>query len=163
MIKRLFPAPLLSVALFILWLLLNHTLSAGHIALGILLGLLLPALLHGLRPLPVRVRHPWTIVRLATNVVIDTSVSNYQVIRFLLFPSLRKHTAAFVHIPLELKDPNGLAVLAMITCITPGTAWAEISKDRSMLLMHVLEVDDKQRIIDHVKSKYERLLMEIFE
>ncbi|MBP7647991.1 MAG: Na+/H+ antiporter subunit E [Comamonas sp.] len=163
MMKLIFPAPLLSVALFVLWLLLNHSVSAGHLVLGALLGLLIPVLTRGLRPLPVRVRHPWTIFKLAITVVADTSVSNFQVVRFLLFPSLRKHPAAFVHIPLQLQDPNGLAVLAMITCITPGTAWAEISRDRSMLLLHVLEVEDPQIIIDHVKTKYERPLMEIFE
>ncbi|MBD7961475.1 MAG: Na+/H+ antiporter subunit E [Comamonas sp.] len=163
MMKLIFPAPLLSVALFVLWLLLNHSVSAGHLVLGALLGLLIPVLTRGLRPLPVRVRHPWIIFKLAITVVADTSVSNFQVVRFLLFPSLRKHPAAFVHIPLQLQDPNGLAVLAMITCITPGTAWAEISRDRSMLLLHVLEVEDPQIIIDHVKTKYERPLMEIFE
>lgn len=163
MIKKIFPAPLLSVALFVLWLLLNHTVSAGHIVLGAILGLLIPVLTRGLRPLPVRVRHPWIILKLAVTVVVDTSISNLQVVRFLLFPSLRKHPAAFVHVPLELHDPNALAVLAMITCITPGTAWAELSRDRSVLLMHVLEVDDPQTIIDHVKNKYERPLMEIFE
>lgn len=163
MMKMIFPAPLLSVALFVLWLLLNHTVSAGHLVLGAILGLLIPVLTRGLRPLPVRVRHPWTILKLGFTVMLDTSVSNLQVVRFLLFPSLRKHRAAFVHIPLELQDPNGLAVLAMITCITPGTAWAELSRDRSVLLMHVLEVDDPQTIIDHVKTSYERPLMEIFE
>ena len=96
-------------------------------------------------------------------VVADTSASNFQVVRFLLFPRWRKHPAAFVHIPLEVKDPNALAVLAMITCITPGTAWAEISRDRSVLLMHVLEVDDPQHVIEHFKTAYERPLMEIFE
>ena len=155
MMKLLFPAPLLSIALFILWLLLNHSVSRGHIVLGAILGLLIPIITRGLRPLPVRVRHPWTIFKL--------SISIFQVVRFLLFPSLRRHPAAFVHIPLELKDPNALAVLSMITCITPGTAWAEISRDRSMLLMHVLEVDDPQQVIDHVKNSYERPLMEIFE
>lgn len=163
MMKLIFPAPLLSIALFILWLLLNQSVSKGHIVLGAILGLATPVLTRGLRPLPVRVRHPWTIFKLFVRVVIDTSVSNYQVLRFLLFPRLRKHPAAFVHIPLELKDPNGLAVLAMITCITPGTAWAEISRDRSVLLMHILEVGDEEPIIEHVKTKYERPLMEIFE
>lgn len=161
--KLFFPAPLLSVALFVLWLLLTHSVSKGHLVLGAILGLLIPIATRGLRPLPVRVRHPWTIFKLAITVMADTSLSNFQVVRFLLFPSLRKHSAAFVHIPLELQDPNGLAVLAMITCITPGTAWAELSRDRSILLMHVLEVGDPQAVIDHVKTKYERPLMEIFE
>lgn len=163
MMRLLFPAPLLSAALFVLWLLLNHSMSKGHIVLGAILGLLIPILTRGLRPLPVRVRHPWTIFKLFLTVLMDTSVSNYHVLRFLLFPKLRRHPAAFVHIPLELKDPNALAVLAMITCITPGTAWAEMSRDRSELLMHVLEVEDHNQIIEHVKTKYERPLMEIFE
>ena len=93
----------------------------------------------------------------------DTTVSNWQVVRFLLFPSQRQHAADFVFIPLQLRDPNGLAVLAMIVCITPGTAWAEISRDRSMLMLHVLEADDHARIADYVKTHYERPLMEIFE
>lgn len=163
MMKLLFPAPLLSVALFVLWLLLNHSVSKGHIVLGAVLALLTPIVTRGLRPLPVRVRHPWSILKLFITVIKDTSISNFQVVRFLLFPSLRKHPAAFVHIPLELRDPNGLAVLAMIICITPGTAWAEISRDRSALLIHVLEVGDARIIIDHVKTSYERPLMEIFE
>ena len=163
MIRLIFPAPLLSVALFVLWLLLNHSVSAGHMVLGAILGLLIPIATRGLRPLPVKVRHPWTIVKLAFTVFKDTSLSNYQVVRFLLFPKLRRNRAGFVHIPLELQDPNGLAVLAMITCITPGTAWAELSRDRSMLLMHVLEIEDPQVIIDHIKTQYERPLMEIFE
>ena len=100
---------------------------------------------------------------LAFRVMHDTSVSNFNVVRFLLFPRLRRHSAEFVHIPLELRDPNGLAVLAMIVCITPGTAWAEISRDRSMLLIHALEVEDAQQVIDHIKQSYERPLMEIFE
>ena len=100
---------------------------------------------------------------LALRVMLDTTVSNFNVLRFLLLPGMRRHPAAFVHIPLELRDPNALAVLAMIVCITPGTSWAELSLDRSLLMLHVLEVDDAQAIIDHVKASYERPLMEIFE
>lgn len=163
MIKRLFPAPLLSVALFVVWLLLNQSLSAGQMLMALLVAVVVPVLAADLRPLPVRIRHPLTVLRLGFTVVADTTVSNLQVARFLLFPSLRKHPADFVTIPLELRDPNALAVLAVIVCITPGTAWAELSMDRSMLRLHVLEVDDPQTIIDHVKQRYERPLMEIFE
>lgn len=163
MIKRLFPAPLLSAALFVVWLLLNQSLSAGQMLMGLLVALVVPVMTAGLRPLPVRIRHPLTVLRLGFTVVADTTQSNLQVARFLLFPSLRRHPADFVTIPLELRDPNALAVLAVIVCITPGTAWAEISLDRSVLMLHVLEVGDRQAIIDHVKQRYERPLMEIFE
>lgn len=161
--KRLLPSPLLSVALFLLWLLLSRSVSAGHLILATVLAILVPLLTGGLRPLPVRIRRPGMVLRLGLRVVADTIASNLAVVLFLVFPSRRRHASGFVHIPLELRDPNALAVLAMIVCITPGTAWAEISLDRSMLLLHVLEVDDPQTIATHVKERYERPLMEIFE
>ena len=161
--KRVLPSPLLSVALFVLWLLLSRSVSAGHLILATVLALLIPLLTRGLRPLPVRIRRPGMVLRLGLRVMADTIESNFAVVRFLVFPSQRRHAAGFVHIPLELRDPNALAVLAMIVCITPGTAWAEISLDRSMLLLHVLEVDDAQAIAIRVKERYERPLMEIFE
>ena len=161
--KRLVPAPLLSLALLGLWLLLNRSLSAGHIALGAAVGLAIPLLTAGLRPQPVRVRKPGAVLRLAFTVVVDTTRSNLAVARLLLAPSRRRYPAGFVHIPLDVRDPNALAVLAMIVCITPGTAWAEISVDRSMLMLHVLEIHDAAAIAADVKQRYERPLMEIFE
>ena len=161
--KRLLPAPLLSAALFLLWLLLNQSLSPGNLVLALLLAWLIPLFTRGLRPLPVRIRRPGTVLRLGFTVVADTVASNIAVARLLLSPRRPRHGANFVIIPLELRDPNALAVLAMIVCITPGTAWAELSLDRSMLMLHALEVDDPQTLIDHVKQRYERPLMEIFE
>lgn len=161
--KRLLPSPLLSVALFVLWLLLSRSVSAGHLILAAVLAVLIPLLTGGLRPLPVRIRRPGKVLRLGVRVMADTIQSSLTVVRFLVFPSQRRHPSGFVRIPLELRDPNALAVLAMIVCITPGTAWAEISRDRSILLLHVLEMDDPQAIAAHVKERYERPLMEIFE
>ena len=71
--------------------------------------------------------------------------------------------AAFVQVPLDMRDPNGLAVLAMILCLTPGTAWGEVSFDRSTLLIHVFDLDDEAAFIALIKERYERPLMEIFE
>ena len=126
-------------------------------------GRLIPMLTQGLRPRQVSIKKPWTIIRLGLRVARDSLSSNLAVLRLLLMPGSRKKPAGFVHVPLQLRDPNGLAVLAMIVCITPGTAWAEVSRDRSILLLHVLEADDPQSIIDHIKACYERPLMEIFE
>lgn len=161
--KRLLPTPLLSVALFGLWLLLNQSSSAGHLLLALVLAIAIPLLTAGLRPLPVRIRRPGVVLRLMLTVAADTVRSNIAVIRLLLSPGAPRYPADFVHVPLDVRDPNALAVLATIVCITPGTAWAELSLDRSMLLLHVLEVDDAQAIAAHIKERYERPLMEIFE
>jgi multicomponent K+:H+ antiporter subunit E len=85
--KRLLPAPLLSVALFLLWLLLTRSLSAGHLILATVLALAVPLLTRGLRPLPVRIRKPTAVLRLGLRVVVDTVVSNLDAARILVFPS----------------------------------------------------------------------------
>ena len=56
-----------------------------------------------------------------------------------------------------------LAVLAMIVTATPGTAWAELAADRSVLLLHVLSLEDEAEVVATIKERYERPLMEIFE
>lgn len=161
--KRILPSPLLSLALFGLWLLLNRSASLGHVLLATCLAIAIPLLTAGLRPLPVRVRKPGTIVRLMLTVCVDSMRSNFGVMRLLLLPDRRRYPPDFVHVPLDVRDPNALAVLATIVCITPGTAWAELSLDRSMLLLHVLEVEDAAAIAADIKQRYERPLMEIFE
>ena len=161
--KSILPTPLLSLALLALWLLLNRSVSAGHLILGTVLAIAIPLLTAGLRPMRVRVRRPGMILRLAFNVMVDTVQSNIAVARLLLAPGSRRHPAGFVRIPLQLRDPNALAVLAVITCITPGSAWAEISVDRSMLMLHLLELGDPADVVARVKARYEQPLMEIFE
>ena len=45
MMKKILPAPLVSFGLFVVWLLLNRSLSPGHLLLALLLALLLSLLL----------------------------------------------------------------------------------------------------------------------
>lgn len=47
--KRLFPAPWLSLALWVLWLVLNLSVSPGNLLLGAVLGFLAPLLMAPLR------------------------------------------------------------------------------------------------------------------
>ena len=161
--KRLLPAPLLSVALFVLWLLLNRTLGLGNVLLALMLALAIPVFTAGLRPVPVRIRKPGVALRLLLTVARDSVSSNFAVVRLLLRPGSRRHAPGFVHVPLDLRDPNALAMLALIVCLTPGTAWAELTLDRATLLLHALDASDAVAMAAQIKARYERPLMEIFE
>jgi multicomponent K+:H+ antiporter subunit E len=159
----LLPAPLLSVLLFVLWLLLVRAPGAGDVLLGALLALAIPVLTAPLRPLPVRVRRPGVILRLVRDVVIDVVIANVRVAAAVLRAGRALPHSAFVRVPLELRDGNGLAALAVITTITPGTVWCEMALDRSAILLHVLQVDDEAAFVGQFKARYERPLIEIFE
>lgn len=161
--SRLLPSPLLSAALFVLWILLMQSVSPGTLALGLVLAVFWPAATAGLRPAPVRVRKPLVAMGLLGRVVLEMLRSNAAVAWAIVARPGRSLRSGFVRIPLDLKDPNGLAVLAMIITFTPGTAWGQLSADRRLLFLHVLDNDDEEALVRLVKGRYERALMEIFE
>lgn len=161
--KRLFPAPLLTAALILMWLVLNRSFSAGQVILAVLIGTAAPALLAPLRPTRVRVRAVGTLARLIGVVFVDVIKSNLEVFWTLARNHRRPVHSRFVTIPLDLRDPHGLASLAIITTVVPGTVWCELARDGSALLLHVWHAPDVDAFIDHYKRAYEQPLMEIFK
>lgn len=158
--KRWLPCPILSLGLFALWLLLNRSLSSGHLLLGALLAVAVPLMVSGLRPSAYRVARPGLAARLAARVMLDMVRSNIQVVGQVV--RRRPPASAWVNVPLELRSPEGLAVLAMISCAVPGTVWCKLSMERDCLLIHVLSLADEERFIAEFKEHYERPLLEIF-
>jgi multicomponent K+:H+ antiporter subunit E len=161
--KRLLPAPLLSIALFALWIMLNASLDAGNLLLAAIVALAAPVICAPLRPLPVRIRRPGVLLRLIAAVAHDVVVSNLLVGWGVLNASRRMPHSSFVVIPLELRDPNALAALAVITTVIPGTVWSELALDRSAVRLHVFDLADEAAFIAHYKSRYEQPLKETFE
>ena len=64
MMRRLFPAPLLSLALVALWLVLNNPYSLGQWLMALVLGFVVPLLTQSLRPTPVRFSHPLSLIHI---------------------------------------------------------------------------------------------------
>ena len=90
-------------------------------------------------------------------------MSNFEVAWGVVAWRWRRPRSRFVVIPLELRDPLGLAALAMVTTVVPGTVWSELALDRSALLLHVWDVDDESAFVARFKARYEKPLREIFE
>jgi multicomponent K+:H+ antiporter subunit E len=156
--------PVLAAWLVVMWLLLNQTVSVGHLVLGVILGVVLASASRALRPLQPRLRNAHLVPALFSVVLLDIIRSNVAVARIVLgFVRGRRLRSGFVKIPLELTDPHGLAVLAGIVTATPGTVWAHHDAATRTLTLHVLDLRDEGEWIDWVKSRYERRLREIFE
>ena len=161
--RRLFPSPYLSTILFALWLVLNQSWSPGHLLLGAVLGLAGPIWTASLRPSRVHLHSLPAALRLAATVAWDVLVSNLQVAKGVWRPGRQGPASRFVRIPLDIRDAYGLAALAIITTVVPGTVWSELALDRSALLLHLFHEEDGEAYIAQFKQRYERPLMEIFE
>jgi multicomponent K+:H+ antiporter subunit E len=156
--------PIFALVLTVMWLLLNTTLSWGHLILGALLSAALLAFAYQLRPLQPKMKHVWVLIRLIANVLVDIVHSNIGVARVILgLVHGHKVRSGFMEVPLDMRDPHGLAALSMIITCTPGTVWVALNDDRSVLTIHVLDLVDEAEWVTRIKQRYERPLMEVFE
>jgi len=157
-------APVLAIALAVMWLLLNDTVSPGHVVLGIGLAIALTLWSAKLRPLRPHLYRPLLAIGLLWTVFVDIVRSNIAVARIILgLVGERRIRSAFLDIPLELRDPHGLAVLATIVTSTPGTVWVDFNAERGQLTLHVLDLRDEEVWIRIIKDHYERPLLGIFQ
>jgi multicomponent K+:H+ antiporter subunit E len=161
--KRVLPYPLLWLFLVVMWLLLNRSLGLGQILLGAGIALFACWGVAALEPPKPKLRRPGVMLALLGLVLVDIVRSNIEVIILLLRRGPERHQPAFLVIPLELKDPNGLAVLACIVTATPGSAWINYDSARGNVMIHVLDAPDQAAWAETLKQRYEARLLEIFQ
>lgn len=153
---------LMPVFLVGVWLLLNTTLSLGQLVLGVFVAFGLVWAAKSLRPLHAKPHNFMVGVRLIGVVAKDIFRSSIAVSGIIWRPN-KQMVSGFMDIPLDMRDPHGLAILACILTYTPGSVWVELNAAGDSLHLHVLDLKDESEWIDLVKNRYERQLMEIFE
>lgn len=161
-LSRLLPHPVLSACLAVLWLFLVNDFSAGHVVLGLIVGLAVPQLTAAYWPGRPRLRRPGAILAYAAIVLADIAVSNVQVAYLVLFRRGDTLRSRFVTVPLEIQSAEAIAVLAGTITLTPGTVSADLSADGGSLLVHCLDTGDQEAVADQIKDRYERRLQRIF-
>jgi multicomponent K+:H+ antiporter subunit E len=156
--------PVLLATLVVMWLLLGQTWSLAQLVLGVVVATALVYTSAILRPVQPRLRRLDCAVQLGALVLADIVRSNLAVARIVLgLSGKRKVHSGFVTIPLELRDPHGLAVLAAIVTSTPGTVWVNYDTAAQTLTLHVLDLKSDEEWIAWIKQRYELRLRKIFE
>lgn len=160
--RWLFPHPLLTFLLTFVWLILQNEFSPGMAVFGLILGIIIPLLTAIWWPdAPIRVRFGKFVIY-AIIVLWDIIIANIHVAWLVLTrPSSRLRTAWIV-VPLDLRDPEAITILAGTITLTPGTVSADMTNTGSCLLVHALDVDDPDAVRDDIKRRYESRLKEMF-
>ena len=158
---KLFPMPFHSLLLFVVWLLLNNSISAGHIVLATFFAITIPWLVTGMRDEHPKILKPWLAIRYVLMVMKDILTANVEVALLIVGP-VKTLKPGFVAIPIEVDSDLGITILASTVSLTPGTVSAEVSKDRAWLYVHFLHLENEAELIESVKQRYERPIKEIF-
>lgn len=157
----MFPYPILTASLILMWLLLNGF-TLGHLLLGIVVAVFASWAMASLRPEKPKFGKWYLLPKLLIIVLYDVAVSNLQVAKIILRAGLPKHNPGFLTIDLEIRNHFALAVLAVVLTSTPGSAWLEYDSNDNTVLLHVLDIDNETVWRETIKNRYEKLLMEIF-
>ena len=159
--RRLLPSPPLSVTVLAFWLMMTDTYSTGQFVLGAVLGLVVPMFAARLDREFASIGKLRVIPRLLVVTLWDILLSNLRVARQVLGPEDRLQSG-FVWMPLDIANIHGIAALTSMITLTPGTVSVALSDDRKHLLIHVLHIEDEAVLVEEIKSRYEKPLMELF-
>ncbi|TKZ19194.1 Na+/H+ antiporter subunit E [Shimia litoralis] len=163
LLRKLFPHPVLSVLLTVVWLLLVNRFSINSLLFGALMGVIIPFIIRPYWPNMLRMRHPLKIAEFCLVVLWDIVVANVVVAKLIVFRRNKDLKPAWVTVPLDLRSPEAITVLAGTITLTPGTVSSDMSSEGHAILVHCLNAPDPDAVRDEIKSRYERRLKEIFE
>lgn len=158
----LIPHPLLTLILTIVWILLQNDISAGMIVFGFILGIIIPWGTSVWWPDTPKSFRVGKMVTYSLVVIWDIIVANIEVAWIVLTVPTSKLKPAWIVVPLELREPEAITMLAGTITLTPGTVSADLSSDGRSLLVHVLHTDDPDAVRDDILTRYQARLLEIF-
>ena len=163
MVRRLFPHPFLSLTLAVLWMLLVNEVKIGSLVMAAILATLIPLMTAAWWPNRPMVLHPLRLASYTLLVLWDVIVANFQVARIILFMPADSIRSAWITVPIDLRSPEAITLLAGTITMTPGTLTADMSSCGRALLIHALHAPDPDAVRDDIKSRYESRLKRIFE
>jgi multicomponent K+:H+ antiporter subunit E len=163
MLARLFPHPMLTLGLIVTWMLLVNQFKIGSLVLASFLGIVIPLITSAYWPDRPRIRNLPALVGYVLLVMWDIVIANIAVARIILFMPNARIQSRWVTVPLDLRTPEAISMLAGTITLTPGTVTADMSACGRALLIHSLHAPDPDAVRDEIKSRYEARLKRIFE
>ena len=161
-LERWLPHPWLTLVLVLLWILLLNSFSVGGLLMGVVLGVLISHLTSQFWPERPPIKSLGKAFSYLGLVAWDVVVANMQVTRIILFRRADSLDVRWVVLPLELRSPEAISVLAGTITMTPGTVSCDLSADGRSLLVHCLDAPDAEDAVHVMKDRYEARLKEIF-
>jgi multicomponent K+:H+ antiporter subunit E len=161
-LQRWLPHPLLTLVLVLLWMLLLNAFTMAGLVMAVFLGVVIPIITSHFWPDRPPIRAYGKAMAFMALVAWDVILANIQVARLILFRRAEELQTRWVTVPITLKSPEAIAVLAGTITMTPGTVTSDISADGRSLLVHCLDAPDVEQAVLQIKNRYEARLREIF-
>ena len=133
-----------------------------YLVFGFVLGYLILWLFYQKSPTPKYFREVPLVIEFVIFFLWEVILSNIRLTITILSPKMNLQPAV-VAVPLDLKSEVGIVILSHMITLTPGTLSLDISSNRHTIYVHVYDLDDPDKFVERIKSKFERRVREIIE
>ena len=144
-----------------IWVALTGQFSLVNLGLGVLLGLGAMRFAVPARRGEKRLRLSWALVRFPVVVIWALVLSNLRVARTVLVTPLEQLTPGIIAVPLTLTTDAEITALANLITLTPGTLTLDVSDDRRVLFVHILDLSDPEAALASIRV-FEQGVREIY-
>lgn len=150
------------IGLALVWAAITGSFDMPNLLLGAAIGGLTALLLRNRFARPLALRRIRRMLSLLLLFVWELMVSAIKVARVVMRPDLKTLRPAIVAFPLTVTSDAEITLLANLITLTPGTLSLDVSEDRRVLYIHVLDLADEQQLIAEIAQGFERKVQEVF-
>lgn len=160
---------ILFVLAFLIWCLLTWVPDWQHLVVGVFVALFTAIMTGDLfMTEPQKLKHPhryyYFLVHYLPKFLWECLKANLDVAYRVLHPALPINPG-IVKVKTKLKSDTALTLLANSITLTPGTMTVDIDKDKGVLYIHCIDVQEKdvKKATEAIVEKFEHTLAKIFE
>jgi multicomponent Na+:H+ antiporter subunit E len=154
----------LVVALSLIWAAVTGSFSVLNLLLGALVGGIAALFIRDHIDRPHLAARLGRVLSLALLFIVELALSAWRVAILVVSPNMKKRLApSIIAYPLTVTSDVQITLLANLITLTPGTLSVDVSEDRSVLYIHVLEMHDREEIIASIKNGFEARIIEVFQ
>ncbi len=154
---KMFTANLL---LALIWSLMMETFTVQRIAVGFVFAYVLLWFLQPLIGRSVYFGKMFQIAFFLIFFVKELILANLRVAWHVVTPS-SFFKPGIIAVPLEKQTDLEATLLANVLTLTPGSFAVDLSSDRRVLYVHVMDLDDVEATKQKIKQQYEKPLLEV--
>lgn len=92
--------------------------------------------------------------------LVELVVSNFKVLWDIATPS-HINRPGIVGVPLSARTDLEIFIVANLLSLTPGSLSVDISRDRKILFVHIMFLDDPEKTRNSIKTGLERRVLEV--
>lgn len=152
------------VTLSVVWAFVTGTFTLLNLLLGALIGVGAGYFLRERIERPHLLRRLGRVASLALLFLTELALSAWRVAILVISPNMNKRIApAIIAYPLTVQTDIQITLLANLVTLTPGTLSVDVSDDRSVLYIHVLEMHDREETIAGIRDGFETKIIEVFQ